>query len=417
MLWHWGKNNLVRSACGIFVAVGLVISSAPTLAAEARQTPAVRGAIQVEGAASTSVMVATALPAKVKTTANLNLRTGSSTAHRRLVTIPRGTTVKVTARAANGWYKVGYAGRTGWISNKYVSIVRSAAPAPGRLPATVRTTAGLNLRTGPSTAYAVLVTIPRGTTVKVSARASNGWYKVGYAGRTGWVSNTYVTTSTGSGSSTSAPRAPQSTGPNRSSRVVLTFDDCPRTLSSFTATIKYAADHNMGLVIAPTGNCLSSFRARYGVDLAALARAKGQWVINHSVSHPDLRRLSCAAAAAQLGGSGVRTNFGRPPFGAIDASVRCAYDRVGMAIWTWSRDTLDWSVKSKSITVARASAARPGDTVLMHMQWQGFAPDSLRQIKANLAKRGVGVCRAYHGSDGVGVVARTPVRLPASLPC
>ncbi|MFL4476387.1 SH3 domain-containing protein [Paeniglutamicibacter sp. MACA_103] len=361
------------------------------------------------------MQVAAALPAKVKTTANLNLRTGPSTAYRILLTIPQGTTVVVSAQASTGWYKVSYAGRTGWVSNRYVSIVGSTAPAPSSLPATVRTTANLNLRTGPSTEYRILLTIPAGTTVKVSARASNGWYKVSYAGLTGWVSNSYVTTSTGT--STQAPRAPQSTGPNRTSRVVLTFDDCPRTLSSFNAAIKYAADHNIGMVLAPTGNCLSSFRARYGVDLASLARAKGQWVINHSVSHPDLRYLSCSAAAAQLGGSGVHTNFGRPPYGAIDSSVRCAYDRVGMAIWTWSRDTLDWSTKSKSITVARASAARAGDTVLMHMQWQGFAPDSLRQIKANLANRGLGVCRAYRGTDGTGAVARTPVMLPSSLPC
>ena len=282
------------------------------------------------------------------------------------------------------------------------------------LPAKVRTTANLNMRSGSSTAYKIVLTIPAGTTVAVSAKASNGWYKVSYAGKTGWVSGSYVTTLL---STPTAPRAPQSTGPNRTSRVVLTFDDCPSTLSNFKATIAYAASANIGMVLAPTGNCLSSFKSRYGVDLAALARAKGQWVINHSVSHPDLRNMSCAAAAAQLGGTGVHTNFGRPPYGAIDASVRCAYDRVGMAIWTWSRDTLDWSVKSKSITVARASAARPGETVLMHMQWYGFAPDSLRQIKANLAKRGVNVCRAYRGSDGAGAIVRTPVRLPSSLPC
>ena len=282
------------------------------------------------------------------------------------------------------------------------------------LPAKVRTTANLNMRTGPSTAYAIILTIPSGTTISVFAKASNGWYKVGYAGKAGWVNGSYVRTSPGT---PTAPRAPQSTGPNRTSRVVLTFDDCPNTLGNFKATIAYAASANIGMVLAPTGNCLSSFKARYGVDLAALARAKGQWVINHSVSHPDLRHMSCAAAAAQLGGSGVHTNFGRPPYGAIDASVRCAYDRVGMAIWTWSRDTLDWSVKSKSITVARAAAARPGDTVLMHMQWYGFAPDSMRQIKANLAKRGVNVCRAYRGSDNAGAIVRTPVRLPSSLPC
>lgn len=397
MLGHWGKNSIIPSAVGVLGAVALVISCVPSMA------PGPQGSARADSAVVQQIQrAATALPASLTTTANLNMRSGPSTAYRILLTIPSGSTVKVLDRASTGWYKVSYGGLSGWVSNAYVKV--------STLPASVRTTASLNMRSGPSTAYRILATIPLGTTVKVLDRASTGWYKVSYAGITGWISNLYVTTST-------APSAPQSTGPNRTSRVVLTFDDCPRTLSAFNAATTYAADHNMGLVLAPTGDCISSFKSRYGVDIAALARAKGQWVINHSISHPDLRPLSCAAAAAELGGTGVHTNFGRPPFGAIDTSVRCAYDRVGMAIWTWSRDTEDWSTKSKSITVARASAAQPRDTVLMHMQWYGFAPDSLRQIKANLAARGVQVCRAYRGTDGAGAVVRTPQLLPSSLPC
>lgn len=283
-----------------------------------------------------------------------------------------------------------------------------------KLPAKVRTTANLRLRTGSSTSHKILLTIPAGTVVPVSKRASNGWYKVSYSGRSGWVSNDYVSAATGA---SVVPRVPRLTGPNRTSRVVLTFDDCPRTLSSFTSVIDYAAANNIGLVLAPTGDCITKFKSRYGVDIAARARAKGQWVINHSISHPDLRSLSCSKAAAQLRGSGVRTNVGRPPFGAINANVLCAYNKAGMAIWTWSRDTVDWKVKSQAITVARASAAKRGDTVLMHMQWQGFAPDSIGQINSNLNKRGVKLCRAYRGTDGKGAVATTPVRLPNSLPC
>lgn len=412
------KTNFVRSSGGMLVAAALMIASIPLGApalgpAQAATQPSTE--ISSELIPATLQITAAALPAKVRTTANLNMRSGSSTAYKTVLTIPSGTTVSASAKASNGWYKVSYAGKTGWVSGSYVKAVATSGSSSS-LPAKVRTTANLNMRSGSSTAYKIVLTIPSGTTVSVSAKASNGWYKVSYAGKTGWVSGTYVTTST-STSSHGAPRAPQSTGPNRTSRVVLTFDDCPSTLSNFKATIAYAASANIGMVLAPTGDCLRSFKSRYGVDLAALARAKGQWVINHSVSHPDLRYMSCAAAAAQLGGTGVHTNFGRPPYGAIDASVRCAYDRVGMAIWTWSRDTLDWSVKSKSITVVRASAARPGDTVLMHMQWYGFAPDSLRQIKANLAKRGVNVCRAYKGSDNAGAIVRTPVMLPSSLPC
>lgn len=397
MLGALGNRTIGRSGWIWVAAFSLLTGSIPLSAAASVPAPVVAAV----PAATVSLAGALSIdwPVRVRTTANLNLRTGASTAYRILAQIPKGISVPVSGRASNGWYKVSYNGYTGYVSDYYV------------VASTVRTLDDLNLRTGPSTSYRILLSIPKGKSVPAYARASNGWYKVSYAGYTGWVSGSYMT------SYPKPPSAPQSTGPNRTSRVVLTFDDCPRTLSSFTSVVDYAASSNIGLVIAPTGDCLGSFKSRYGVDLAALARAKGQWVINHSVSHPDLRPLSCQQAGAQLDGSGVHTNFGRPPYGAIDGSVRCGYDSRGMAVWTWSRDTRDWDVKSKSITVSRASAALPGDTVLMHMQWYGFSPDALRQIKANLGARSVGVCRAYRGSDGTGAVAGTPVLLPSSLPC
>lgn len=392
-----GNKNIARSGWTWVAALSLLAGSIPLSAAA--PMPVLAAAAVPAATVHVASAISIDLPVRVRTTADLNMRTGASTSYRILVQIPTGTSVPVSGRASNGWYKVSYNGYTGYVSGYYV------------VAASVRTLDDLNLRTGTSTSYRVLLSIPKGKTVPAYARASNGWYKASYGGYTGWVSGSYVTTYP------KPPSAPQSTGPNRTSRVVLTFDDCPRTLSAFTSVMDYAASSNIGLVIAPTGDCLGSFKSRYGVDLAALARAKGQWVINHSISHPDLRPLSCQQAGAQLGGSGVHTNFGRPPFGAIDASVRCGYDSRGMAIWTWSRDTRDWDVKSKSITISRASAAVPGDTVLMHMQWYGFSPDALRQIKANLGARSVGVCRAYRGSDGTGAVVRTPVLLPSSLPC
>lgn len=400
MWWGSKKNNVARAVWTGALAFGLVAGSVPLAATAVDSRPAMsKPAISKPAAIAVASALSIDIPARVRTTANLNLRNGASVSYKILVSIPKGTSVPVSGRAANGWYKVSYAGHTGYISGSYV------------VAATVRTLDILNLRTGTSTSYRTLVAIPKGKTVSAYARASNGWYKVSYAGYTGWVSGSYVTTYP------LPPSAPRSTGPNRTSRVVLTFDDCPRTLTALNSVINYAASSNIGLVLAPTGDCIASFKSRYGVDMAALARAKGQWVINHSISHPDLRPLSCAQVGKQLGGTGVHTNFGRPPYGAIDGSVSCGYNSRGMAIWTWSRDTKDWETKSKSITVSRASAAVRGDTVLMHMQWQGFAPDSLRQIKANLGKRGIGLCRAYRGSDGAGAVVRTPVRLPSSLPC
>ena len=137
----------------------------------------------------------------VKTTASLNMRSGSSTAYKVLAVIPKGTVVTSTGRASNGWYQVTYAGKTGYVSNSYVSVVSgTTTPAPTPAPSVpsttqtsyVKTTASLNMRSGSSTAYNVLVVIPSGTTVPVAGRASNGWYQVTYAGKTGYISNSYV---------------------------------------------------------------------------------------------------------------------------------------------------------------------------------------------------------------------------------
>ena len=208
-------------------------------------------------------------------------------------------------------------------------------------------------------------------------------------------------------------------GPNYSTRVILTFDDCPLNLTDFWRVIEYAKNKNDGHVFAPTGACVDKFRRSHGVDLAKLARAYGQYVINHSVTHPnDLRKLSCDAVARELGSPGVVTNFGRPPYGGIDSTVRCGYKKVGMKPWLWTGSTGDWMGKSKSeIVSAAARVAKPGATILMHMEYKGFNPETISKIKAKLGKRGLKLCRAYRGLDNKGAIITSPVKLPDRLPC
>jgi len=56
------------------------------------------------------------------------------------------------------------------------------------------TITSLNLRTGPSTSYAVLLAISQETNLNPLG-SSNGWYKVTYGGKTGYVSGIYVSVS------------------------------------------------------------------------------------------------------------------------------------------------------------------------------------------------------------------------------
>lgn len=56
---------------------------------------------------------------------------------------------------------------------------------------TKTTTANLNLRTGASTKYRVLITMPKGSTVTVLESGKN-WSKVKYKNKVGWCSNAYL---------------------------------------------------------------------------------------------------------------------------------------------------------------------------------------------------------------------------------
>jgi uncharacterized protein YraI len=53
------------------------------------------------------------------------------------------------------------------------------------------TATALNLRSGPSTSNAIILTMPNGAIVDVLAEKS-GWYQVSYNGKTGWCSGTYL---------------------------------------------------------------------------------------------------------------------------------------------------------------------------------------------------------------------------------
>lgn len=135
---------------------------------------------------------------RVTTTHALNMRVAGGTWHRVLLTIPKGTTL--TPIQSNGsWTKVSYGGQTGWVHNDYLqkSSTSSSADQPTTVTpssATAQTKANLNLRSSKSTKTTVLLTIPKGKTVTVLS-VEGSWSKVKYGSKTGYVANTYLTTS------------------------------------------------------------------------------------------------------------------------------------------------------------------------------------------------------------------------------
>ncbi|MCC3867542.1 C40 family peptidase [Terrisporobacter mayombei] len=128
--------------------------------------------------------------AKYVNTTSLNFRSGPSTSYSIIGKLSSGTKVELIS-TSNGWSKIKYDGKTGYVSSQYLS---SSAPESSATTTKYVNTSTLNVRSGPSTSYSVIGTLSSGTKVEVIS-TSNGWSKIKYSGKTGYVSSQYLSSS------------------------------------------------------------------------------------------------------------------------------------------------------------------------------------------------------------------------------
>ena len=128
--------------------------------------------------------------ANATTTTALNLRSGPSTNYVVQQVLPAGASVFVHAGPINtNWYDVSYNNARGYVFGAYLQ--QGGSGGGGASSGT--TTSALNLRTGPGTNYAVQVVIPAGASVSGVEGPTNGvWWKVNYAGLSGYVHGDYL---------------------------------------------------------------------------------------------------------------------------------------------------------------------------------------------------------------------------------
>lgn len=158
----------------------------------------------------------------------LRMRSKPSTGSSILTTLYKGTKVEILSAEENGWYKVSYNGKEGYMSADWLNVVVTAStqapstapseepPAedpPAQEPAaeepaviTVNSTAvvtdgPLNIRTGPGTGYDKAGLLLRGDKVTV-LEILDGWYKVSAKGSEGYVSARFIAPDTSGSSGT-----------------------------------------------------------------------------------------------------------------------------------------------------------------------------------------------------------------------
>ena len=163
----------------------------------------------------------------VNVTTNLRVRSGASTSSSVLGYINNGTAVTITGESGN-WYAIKYNNTTGYVSKDYIQVIsegtNTAPSTPQTPPADTNTgnsttvtnkigrvvnvTTNLRVRSAASSSASVLGYLLNGTTVNITG-STNGWYKINYNGRDGYVSSDYIqivdgSTSSGTGTSQSS---------------------------------------------------------------------------------------------------------------------------------------------------------------------------------------------------------------------
>ena len=140
----------------------------------------------------------------VTSSGRLNIRSGSSTASSILSSVAKGGYITLISKSGNWWYVEYAKGKYGYAYADYIETVSSS-------PATVTIQSGtLNVRSGAGTGYSVIGSLASKEVVLVLS-TSNGWSKVIWGGaKTGYVSNTYLSSNTYSAVSLKLPYYKQS---------------------------------------------------------------------------------------------------------------------------------------------------------------------------------------------------------------
>jgi len=324
------------------------------------------------------------------TTASLNLRTGPGTSYAIILTIPKGSSVSVIS-TSGGWSKVTYSGKTGYASASYLS-----SSAPSTVLSYKYTTAALNLRTGPSTAYAVILTIPKGARVEV-LDTSKAWPKVRYSGKEGYASPSYLSNYPPTTPSSGAPAVVITKG-NKSStvkKIAITFDDSG-SVSQIRSILNTLDAYDAKSTFFPNGEWI-----RNNPTIVKEIAARGHVIESHGYSHPELTDVSEAEIRRQitLDRDIIRSTVGttsyllRPPYGSYDERVkRIAGEEGYKYLVLWSVDTSDWATTRYGVTITPTyivnhtlENATHNGIVLMHMHSDKTVtalPTLLRELKA-----------------------------------
>jgi len=114
---------------------------------------------------------------------SLNIRSGPSTEHDRLMVVSGGTRLVILSRNDGEWFKVNYQGTVGYVDASYLKDVLTAENfnATGTI-----TASEVRMREKPNTDSDIIMAFDENTVVDVIG-INNGWFKITVNGKNGYV--------------------------------------------------------------------------------------------------------------------------------------------------------------------------------------------------------------------------------------
>ena len=128
---------------------------------------------------------------------DLSIRTGPSTDYTIVGSMPQGARCTVYPdRAVNGWYYVNYNGIWGYASGRQINLNSGGSASSNTRIGIINIPSSwddLSIRTGPSTDYTIVGSMPQGARCTVYPdKANGGWYYVEYNGVQGYAAGNRI---------------------------------------------------------------------------------------------------------------------------------------------------------------------------------------------------------------------------------
>ncbi|MBQ4040623.1 MAG: SH3 domain-containing protein [Oscillospiraceae bacterium] len=228
---------------------------------------------------------------------SVRYRTGPSTSHTSLGTIPKGTEVDIIG-INNGWYKLTYNGTTGYMRSDYIDLGGAAAEdkddekeedtttetTPEDTTTSTETAVNkkgsvtgnyVRFRSAPSLTSAIIRLLNKGAAVDVVAEV-DGWYKITYGGKTGYMSSDYITLS--SDTTSSETTKPETSTPSTSEPDVEAMDEVGYVTGNYVRMRKGASTTdaiitllNKGASVSITGKTGNWYQIKYNGNVGYMS--------------------------------------------------------------------------------------------------------------------------------------------------